>query len=66
MDLLQMSCEITWAQRKVQPQTSKNAVRGQKNLSEAKEGMKVLIYWKKGLIRVALQPQKPLSGSNQI
>ena len=40
------------------------AVRGQKHLSEAKKDTKELIYWKKCLIKVAQQPQKPLSGSN--
>ena len=39
-----MSCVITWAQKKIQPPTSKKAVRGQKHLSEAKKGMKELIY----------------------
>jgi hypothetical protein len=42
------------------------ATRGQKHPSEAKNGMKELIYWKKFLMKVAQQPQKPLSGSNQI
>ena len=42
------------------------AVRGQKHLSEAKKGTKELIYWKKCLIKVAQQPQKPPIGSNQI
>ena len=42
------------------------AVRGQKHPSEAKKGMKELIYQKKYLIKVSQQPQKPLSGSNQI
>ena len=42
------------------------AVRGQKHPSEAKNIMKELIYWKKCLMKVAQQPQKPLSGSNQI
>ena len=28
--------------------------------------VKELIYWKKGLIKVAQQPHKPLCGSNQI
>jgi hypothetical protein len=37
--------------------------RGQKHPSEAKNGMKELIYWKKYLIKVS---QKPLSGSNHI
>ena len=39
---------------------------GHKHPSEAKKGMKDLISWKKCLIKVAQQPQKPLSGSNQI
>ena len=42
------------------------AVRGQKHPSEAKIGMRELIYWKKLLIEVSQQPQKPLNGSNQI
>ena len=42
------------------------AVRGQKHLSEAKKGMEELINWKKKLVKVSQQPQKPLSGSNQI
>ena len=42
------------------------AVRGQKHLFEAKKGTKELIYLKKCLIKVTQQPQKPLSGSNQI
>ena len=42
------------------------AVRGQKHSSEAKNGKKELIYWKKYLIKVSQQPQKPLSGYNQI
>ena len=43
------------------------AARGQKHPSEAKNGMKELIYWKKFLIKVAAQqPQNPLDGSNQI
>ena len=42
------------------------AVRGQKHPSEAKNGMKELIYWKKYLIKVSQQPQKPLIRSNQI
>ena len=42
------------------------AVRGQKHPSEAKNGKKELIYWKKYLIIVFQQPQKSLSGYNQI
>jgi hypothetical protein len=42
------------------------AVRGQKPPLEAKKGMEELIYQKKYLIKVSQQPQKPLSGSNQI
>ena len=38
------------------------AVRGQKHPSEAKNIMKELIYWKKYLMKVSQQPQKPLSG----
>ena len=40
------------------------AFRGQKHTSEAKKGMKELIYGKKYLIKVFQQPQKPLSRSN--
>ena len=40
--------------------------RGQKHPSEAKNGKKESIYWKKSLIKVAQQPQKPLDRSNQI
>ena len=42
------------------------AVRGQKHPLEVKKGMKELIYQKKYLIKVSQQPQKPISGSNQI
>ena len=42
------------------------AARGQKHPSEAENGMKESIYWKKFLMKVAQQPQKPLSGPNQI
>ena len=42
------------------------AVRGQKHPSEAKKGMKELIYQKKYLIKVSQQPKESLSGSNQI
>jgi hypothetical protein len=42
------------------PQRSK-AVRGQKHPSEAKNGMKESIYWKKFLMKVAQQPQNPLT-----
>ena len=42
------------------------AVRGQKHPSEAKKGMKELIYQKKYLMKVSQQPLKPLGGSNQI
>ena len=41
------------------------AARGQKHPSEAKNGMKELIYWKKFLMKVAQQPLKPPDGSNQ-
>ena len=37
------------------------ATRGQKHPSDAKNGIKESIYWKKFLIKVAQQPQKPLS-----
>ena len=40
--------------------------RGQKHLREVRKGMKELIYWKKCLVKVAQQPQEPLSGFNQI
>ena len=65
LNLLQMPCVITWAQSFLTSDLMK-AVRGQKHSSEAKNGMKELIYWKKYLIKVSQQPQKPLSGSNQI
>ena len=42
------------------------ATRGKKHPSEVKNGMKESIYWNKCLMKVAHQPQKPLSGSNQI
>ena len=42
------------------------ATRGQNKPSEAKNGMKELIYRKKCLLKVAQQPQKPPDGSNQI
>ena len=42
------------------------AIRGQKHSSEAKKCMKESIYWKKFLMKVAQQPQKPPNGSNQI
>ena len=42
------------------------APRDQKHPSEAKNGMKELIYRKKCLMKVAQQPQKPSDGSNQI
>ena len=42
------------------------AVSGQKQPSEGKNGMKESIYWKKLLMKVAQQPQKPPDGSNQI
>ena len=41
-------------------------VGGQKHPSEAKNGTKELIYENKYLTKVSQQPQKPLSGSNQI
>jgi hypothetical protein len=40
--------------------------RGQKHPSDAKNGMKESIYWKKFYMKVAQQPQKPHNGSNQI
>ena len=40
------------------------AARGQKHPSEAENGMKESIYWKKFLMKVAQQPQKPSDGSN--
>ena len=42
------------------------AARGQKHPSEAENGMKESIYWKKCLMKVVLQPQKTPDGSNQI
>ena len=56
---------MTWTQKNYPP-TSKKAVIGQKHLSEAKKGMKELIYWKKCFMKVAQQPQKHHDGSNQI
>ena len=41
------------------------AVRGQKHPSEAKNGLKELIYWNNCLMKAAQQPQKPPDGSNQ-
>ena len=38
------------------------AVRGQKDPSEAKNGMEELMYWRKYLVKVSQQPQKPLAG----
>ena len=66
MNLLQMSCMIikwTWS---FLTSDLMKAVRGQKHTSEAKNGMKELIYQKKYTMKVSQQPQKPLSGSNQI
>ena len=40
--------------------------RGQKYPSDAKNGMKESIYWKKFLMKVAQQPQKTPNGSNEI
>ena len=42
------------------------AARGQKHPSDAKNGMKESIYWKKFLMKVAQQPQKTPNGSNEI
>ena len=42
------------------------AARGQKHPSDAENGMKESIYRKQFLMKVAQQPQKHLSGSNQI
>ena len=42
------------------------ADRGHKHPSEVENGMKESIYWKKCLMKVAQQPQKPPDGSNQI
>ena len=42
------------------------AARDQKHSSDAENGMKESIYWKKFLMKVAQQPQKPHRGSNQI
>ena len=39
---------------------------GQKHPSEAKNGMKELIYWKKYLIKVSNNLKNPFSWSNQI
>ena len=42
------------------------ATRGQKHPLEVENGTKESIYWKKCLMKVAQQPQKPPDGSNQI
>ena len=42
------------------------AARGQKHPSDVKNGTKESIYWKKFLMKVAQQPQKPPDGSIQI
>ena len=42
------------------------AARGQKHPSDAENGMKESIYWKKFLMKVAQQPKKHPDGSNQI
>ena len=65
MNLLQMSCVITYAQL-VLTDDVMEAFGGQKHPSEAKNGMKELIYWKKCLTKVSQQPQKTPCGSNQI
>ena len=65
MNLLQMSCMMTWAQSFLTSEFME-AVRGQKHRWEAKKVMKELIYQKKYLTEVFQQPQKTLKGSNQI
>ena len=65
MNLFKILCAVTWAWLFLTSEVME-AVRGHKHHSEAKNGMKELIYWKKYLIKVSQQPQKPLSGSNQI
>ena len=65
MTLLQMSCVMTWAQSFLTSEVME-AVRGQKHRWEAKKGMKRVDLSKKYLTEVSQQPQKPLSGSNQI
>ena len=42
------------------------AARGQKHSSDAKNGMKESIHWKKFLMKVAEQQQKPHNWSIQI
>ena len=42
------------------------AARGQKHPSEAENGMKESIYWKKFLMKVAQQPLIHPNGANQI
>ena len=42
------------------------AGRGKKHPSEAENAMKESIFWKRVLIKVAQQPQKPLDGFNHI
>ena len=44
----------------------KEAARDQKHPSDAANAMKESTYWKKFLMKVAQQPQKPNNGSNQI
>ena len=41
------------------------AVRGQKHPSEAKKGMKELIYQKKFFMKVSQQPQTPLESQKR-
>ena len=42
------------------------AARGQKHPSDAENGMKESIYWKKILMKAAQQTQKPHNRSNKI
>ena len=44
----------------------KEAARDQNHPSDAANAMKESTYWKKFLMKVAQQPQKPNNGSNQI
>ena len=61
LNFFKILCAVTWAWAFLSSDLMK-AVRGQKRPLEAKKGMKELIYGKKCLIKVAQQPQKPLSG----
>ena len=64
--IFQRICVAAWAAWLFLTSEVMKAVGGQKHPLEAKNGMKELIYWKKILMKVAQQPQKPPDGSNQI